>query len=178
MGLFWGRVTGALHISQVALEPSPPDEAMLHRMHKVLLRGADKLEKIIDSVLSHSKNRALYQPEPVNINEIIDDEMEFFNLNVTFKDEIEKELDLQKDLLPVFGNYIQLKQIFDNLINNAIDAMEATPLKFLKIKTRSGEGGLLSRLQIPARGSKVTILRKYLNQISAPSQETKEQAWG
>jgi len=153
-------IFGALHISQVALEPSPPDEAMLHKMHKVLLRGADKLEKIIDSVLSHSKNFALYQPEPVNINEIIDDEMEFFNLNVMFKDEIEKELDLQNDLLPVFGNYIQLKQIFDNLINNAIDAMEATPLKFLKIKTRNGEGLVIIEIADTGEGIESNNLEK------------------
>lgn len=171
-------IFGALHISQIALEPSPPDEDLLNRMHSVLLSGADKLEKIIDSVLAHSKNRALYQPEPVDINEIIDDEMEFFNLNATFKNEIEKKLDLQKDLLPVHGNYIQLKQIFDNLIKNAIDAMEATPLKFLRIKTRSSEGGLLSRLKIPVRGSKVTILRKYLNLILVQNPGTKARGWG
>jgi len=145
-------IFGALHISQIALEPSPPDEDLLNRMHSVLLSGADKLEKIIDSVLAHSKNRALYQPEPVDINEIIDDEMEFFNLNPTFKNEIEKKLDLQKDLLPVHGNYIQLKQIFDNLIKNAIDAMEATPLKFLRIKTRSSEGGVIIEIEDTGEG--------------------------
>jgi len=133
-------IFGALHISQIALEPSPPDEDLLNRMHKVLLNGADKLEKIVESVLLHSKNPSLYLPEPVDINEIVNDEMEFFNLNALFKNEIEKKLDLEKDLLPVHGNYIQLKQIFDNLIKNAIDAMESVREKTLRIETRNKEG--------------------------------------
>jgi len=162
-------IFGALHISQIALETSPPDEDSLKKMHRVLLSGADKLEKIIDSVLSHSKNPALYKPERVNINALVEDEMEFFNLNATFKNEVNKEVDLQKDLLPVFGNYIQLKQILDNLIKNAIDAMQETSDKRLKITTHNEEGWIFISVSDTGEG----IEAKNFEKIFQPDFSTK-----
>ena len=130
-------IFGALDMSEIALSQSPPNHDLLVSMHKTLAKSAENLKKIIRTILFHAKDPALYQTEAVDMNAMVRDEMEFFNLNPIFRQKVTKRLRLQEDLPPVYGNFLQLKQILDNLVKNAVDAMEETREKVLTIETHS-----------------------------------------
>jgi signal transduction histidine kinase len=94
-----------------------------------------QLKKIVGDLLSHAEFRKEPHASLININEIIKEEMEYFDLDPSFRYEIQKELRLAANLPMIMGNTIQIKEIIDNLIKNAIDAMATTTKKLLSIET-------------------------------------------
>lgn len=99
--------------------------------------SAKNLQQIVAGILMHARDDIHQKPMAININEIIRHELDFFNINRTFKDQIEKKVELDEHLPDVLGHSVQIKQIVDNLIRNAVDAMEASTPKQLKINTFS-----------------------------------------
>jgi signal transduction histidine kinase len=138
-------------------------------MHERITKSADSLRKIIRTILLHSKDRALFHNEPVDINGLIEDEMEFFKLNSTFKNKVEKKINLDKSLPAVYGSSIQIKQILDNLVKNAIDAMEDTKQKILTIVTSRDDNWVSIEISDTGMG----IEKKHLERIFLPDYSTK-----
>jgi signal transduction histidine kinase len=94
-----------------------------------------QLKKIVRDLLGHTELRKSAHVDLININEIIKEEMDYFDLDPSFRYEIKKELRLADNLPMIMGNPIQIKEILDNLIKNAIDAMVSTSKKRLSIET-------------------------------------------
>lgn len=92
----------------------------------VLLRDVQRIQSIVDGVALYSKNQTI-KTAPVKLNEILHQA-----LNITDADckrvslTIEKDLNSLSDTL-VLADFNQLMQVFQNLIENAIQAMEKTP---------------------------------------------------
>jgi signal transduction histidine kinase len=95
----------------------------------------DRLKKIVANLLGHSASEKSTQLELVNINDAINAELDYFDLDPFFHYEIQKELHLASNLPSIMGNPVQIKQILDHLIKNAVDAMGTTPIKRLTITT-------------------------------------------
>ncbi len=100
-------------------------------------KSAEDLQQIISGILLHARDERKFQNHTIDINTIIQQELRFFGLNPEFKHRIEKRICLKDNLNPIMGNASQIKQIVDNLIRNAIDAMENSATKVLTIKTAS-----------------------------------------
>ena len=94
-----------------------------------------QLKKIVGDLLSHAEFRKSTHADLINVNEIIKEEMDYFDLDPSFRYEIQKELRLAANLPMIMGSPIQIKEILDNLIKNAIDAMATTITKKLSIET-------------------------------------------
>ena len=127
------------------------------------------MEKIITGILDQSRDRHLYETEPVNVNQIIQRELDFFKLIPIFKDYITKQVKLAEDLPPIQGNPTQIKQIVDNLIKNAIDAMESSEEKQLTIETWLEKDAVSIRVADTGEG----IPGENLNKIFSPDFSTK-----
>jgi len=131
--------------------------------------SARDLEKIIIGILNYSRVDSGDHEEEININKILDDEIRFFSLNAEFKHKIVKNIDLAEDL-PLFkGNPMQIKQVVDNLINNAIDAVEHTESKEIGIITRVEDDAIA--LEVSDSG--VGIREEHLDKIFIPDFTTK-----
>jgi signal transduction histidine kinase len=61
--------------------------------------------------------------------------LQFFEANNDYKYEVEKRIDLDGELPLILVNPLHLQQIFDNLVHNALDAMEGSQPKQLTIST-------------------------------------------
>jgi PAS domain S-box-containing protein len=96
----------------------------LAAIEKASQEGADVVRKIQE--FTRESNDDAYIA-PVNINKTIDDAIEL--TRTKWKDTAESKgikIEVKKDLssIPsVSGNHLELKEVFSNLINNAIDAM-------------------------------------------------------
>jgi len=97
------------------------------------------MDQIISSILIHMRDSKNQEEEPIDLNALIKNEFKLYDLNSFFKNKIQKELDLDDSLPCIMGKRIQLKQIVDNIIKNAIDAMEETDDKRFFVKTRARE---------------------------------------
>jgi signal transduction histidine kinase len=105
-------------------------------------QGVKDLKSIISGILLHVRDQSRFEVGMVDVNALIEQELKLFQLDDGFKDHIEPELLLDADLPGIPGHPVQIKQILDNLIRNAWDAMGETRQKRLMICTRS-DGNLI-----------------------------------
>ena len=129
-------IFGNVDLAELMLSKDVPDLEKITQILGRINKGALDLEKIVRSILLHTRSNAIYESSEVDINSIVLSELEFFKVNPVFKQEIEKRIDLVEPAPIIFGNPVQIKQIVDNLITNAIDAMAACSPKRLSVATR------------------------------------------
>jgi two-component system sensor histidine kinase/response regulator len=90
-----------------------------------IMSSANDLKTIVSSVLTHARNEDNSRTQMVNINDVIRKTLDFYKAHPIFKRQIEKQLKLSDELPPIVGNPIQIQQIMDNLVKNAVDAISA-----------------------------------------------------
>lgn len=98
--------------------------------------SAEKINKIIEKLMRKSQGVTPTIIDSLNVNEVIKQELEFFQENLLFKNKVKKEIILAEGLPPLPLNSSEIAQVFDNLIDNALDAMWKTPEPRLRIVTR------------------------------------------
>jgi two-component system sensor histidine kinase/response regulator len=97
--------------------------------------AADTLTRIVSGILQHAKNPDRFDNQWIQLNRVIEDELQFFDANNVFKYEVQKRILLDEALPLIWANPLHLRQIIDNLIHNALDAMENSPTKQLTLST-------------------------------------------
>lgn len=129
-------IFGTVDLAALKLSKENPDLAKITQLMGRVKESALHLEKIIRSILLHVRTNVMHGSDAVDINGIITSELEFFKINPVFKQDIEKQVDLAEPAPIISGNSVQIKQIVNNLITNAIDAMEVCNPKRLSVATR------------------------------------------
>ena len=162
-------ILGGVGIIRLSLSKGYSDGNRLEKYLNILDSGVSDMEKIVSGILMHAKSNPLNCTEQIDLNEIVEREMDFFQLNPTYRYKIEKQINLSDDLPPITGNPIHFKQIIDNLVKNAVDAMDHSPEKLLTILT-SREGDSV-RIRISDTGE--GIEEKDLAKIFSPDFSTK-----
>ena len=146
-----------------------PDRKELQQCIHTAKSGALDLKKMIAGILIHVRDGTLHRTERIDINEIIKGQLDFFRLNAVYKHQVEKRIDLSDDLPQISGNPIQIKQLIDNLVKNAIDAMEHSPEKRLIVETHPEDKAVVIRISDTGEG----IAEEDLGRIFSPDFTTK-----
>jgi len=133
-------IFGTVDLAVLKLSKEVPDLEKISRLMGRIKESALHLEKIIRSILLHARTTSIHGCAEVDINSIITSELEFFKINQAFNRDIEKQVDLVEPSPIIAGNPVQIKQIVNNLITNAIDAMEACSPRRLSVATRVEKG--------------------------------------
>ena len=126
---------GSLDLSEMVLSEEKPDISKLNKYHGHLKKSANSLSKILAEILVRSRGKDILQPQEINVNRLIEEEALFWEMMPEFKYKITRNIQLDESIPPILGNPIQIKQILDNVIKNAIDAMEKSNEKQLMIET-------------------------------------------
>ncbi|MBW1740916.1 MAG: response regulator [Deltaproteobacteria bacterium] len=162
-------IHGGLELADMIMSDENIDLKDLRECLHAVKSSAFDLKEIISGILIHARNKALHRSEQIDINEIIKRELDFFRLNPIYKYQIEKHVDLSDNLPCIVGNPIQIKQIIDNLVKNAIDAMEHSPEKRLTVETRLEDKAVVIRISDTGEG----IAEEDLARIYSPDFTTK-----
>lgn len=99
------------------------------------VQSNESLNSMINSLLVKSRKDAVQHKTPLAINEVVSAELQFLNADMKIKHKIDKLLLLADDIPTIQGVHADFSQIFYNLIRNAADAMTASPLKRLTIRS-------------------------------------------
>ena len=162
-------VRGGLDLANLVLSHENPDlKKVIDYLH-IIDSSTSDLGKIVAGILTHVRDRTLFINEQIDFNEIIKGELELLKLNPTYKLQIEKKVDLSDNLPRILANPIHIKQIVDNLLNNAIDAMEHSPEKRLAVVTCLEDKAVLIRISDTGEG----IAEEDLPKIYSPYFTTK-----
>lgn len=128
-------VQGFLELIDLSLPKDNPALEKLVRYMGQALSSMGDLRKMVADILVHARDEVSDEAEFVNVNEVIRKELEFFEMNPFFKYEVRKIVDLDEDLPAIIGKATHFRQIVDNLLSNAIDAMESSNGTQLFVKT-------------------------------------------
>ncbi len=130
----------ARQLKKVTLEPAP--QAILEECTQTIQQEVQTVKSLVDEFTEFSRFPAA-KPVLAGLNEIVESAMAVFagrleNISVT--------VDLEEALLPVLADKEQIKRVIVNLIDNAAEAMNDTPVRELQIRTvqRSPEMAELS----------------------------------
>ena len=162
-------MNGGLDLSDLILSSDNPNLDELRKYLQMVKSGVIDLKKIISGILIHARDKTQYQTEQIDINNLIENVLDFFMLNPIYKYQIEKHTNLSDNLPNILGNPIQIKQIIDNLVKNAIDAMENSPLKRLTTETNMEDNALIIRISDTGEG----VAEENLTKIFSPDFTTK-----
>ena len=136
-------LSGIFFLMTEELSSSVPAKDLLENYCKDGILCTEQMHGIILDILNRARNKNQFKTEEIEINALIREEDRFLNFDQTYRYSIRRNLILQEDLPALIGNSSQIKQILDNLIKNAIDAMENSLIKELTIETSFKDGQII-----------------------------------
>ena len=145
-------VSAALELLAVYIDGERPVKEKMEKGLRIARSAADDLREIIGSILFHAREEAQFILAPMDVNPVIEKEIAFFEMHPDFKYKVKKELLLDTTIPRIRGNPIQIKQILDNLIKNALDAVADTPTKRLTVQTLAEEDQVVIRVSDTGQG--------------------------
>jgi signal transduction histidine kinase len=127
---------------------------------QLIKKGDKKLEdvsKIIDAgkiaaqivkgLLDKVKRSSSSMIQPIDVNELIEQELELCNHNLFFKHYVILEKDMKTDLPKIGAIYGDISLCIANILNNAFDAMKDSVLKNLYVRTRNQNGAVCIEIE-------------------------------
>ncbi len=103
-----------------------------------IIRAAQQMSKMIEDILAKSRQRKTL--EAVDLNILLERELEFLQADFTFKNKVNKKVQLAQDL-PLFDCvYTDFSQAIGNLLRNALDAMHHSAEKVLTVHSQQSDG--------------------------------------
>jgi len=106
---------------------------------ETIIKRVNELSGIIKNMTNKGRQEQDERTRPLNLTELLEEELEFLKADIRFKHEIKKIFNFDKSLPHVNGVYSDFSQSFVNIIRNAIDAMYNSEKKELTITTRHNE---------------------------------------
>jgi len=138
----------------------------LQKIEKQVMR----VDKTIENMLNFAR-KAKSAHEKININNVLDQTMEFLNYKAR-KNHVTIIPEYDESLPDIISDQSQLQQVFVNLVNNAIDAIEEKGS--IHLKTEKQDKHLVIKIQDTGGG----IPKDIINKISTPFFTTKEKGKG
>ncbi len=125
-----------------------------------ILNAGSAAARIVKGLLDKVKKSNASMIHPVNVNEVIEQELELCNHNLFFKHYVMLEKDLQPDISPVLANFGDLSLALANLLNNAFDAMKDSQKKNLRVKSYQQKEQIFIEIEDSGEGIPKANLQK------------------
>lgn len=126
-----GPLTGILGFCDL-MEIRQPGQTEVQQIRQ----QAVVMKEIVANMLLKSRSEREIQPRELVIEDIIRTELRFLEANLFFKHQVKKVVDLDPNVPPIWGVYIDFSQVIGNLLRNAIDAMYNSPERVLTVRTK------------------------------------------
>jgi len=91
--------------------------------NELIFKATENIFSLIQSLLKKGKESLSEQIETVNLNELIERELAFFESNIFFNQKVKRSLHLPQEGLMIQIIPSIVTQVFQNLISNAVDAL-------------------------------------------------------
>jgi len=98
-----------------------------------IIKAGQQMSQMVEDILAKSRQRKT--PEAVNLNILLQRELEFLQADSTFKNKVEKDIQLADELPTIECVYTDFSQAIGNLLRNALDAMHQSNERHLTVKS-------------------------------------------
>jgi signal transduction histidine kinase len=106
-----------------------------HQKLEQLYQEVDRLRAMIHRIALQGVHEGQEEHCYLDLNQIFQDELELYLANPFFKHRVEKEFTFAQGLPPIHGHYVDFSQSFRHLVDNALEAMAASPCRLLTVTT-------------------------------------------
>lgn len=130
------NLSGALQKVMASLELAQLDVDGRDEYLKTALGSSMEMRQIISTILDKGRNEQRLDKVELSLNELITSSLNFWEADRYFKHEVEKNIELAPDLPPLTVVHAHWSQSIDNLIKNALEAMQPSKQRLLSISTR------------------------------------------
>lgn len=120
----------------------------IHQFHQEL----ENIRGLVHNLIMQGGYEDAEERLPLNLNEVYGRELELYQADPFFRNEVKKDVHFQEGLPPVYGHYIDFSQSFRNLLENALEAMAEAPHRHLTVATSLEEGRLILHLEDTGSG--------------------------
>lgn len=152
----------------------PADADMLDRMTNTIIQQVDTMKDMVNNFSDYARSPE-YNPEEIKIERLIQEGVDLFtNLN----GENKIEIDIEPDLPAVIGDEKKLRQVFNNLLTNAIDANSVSEDNLLKISAKKVDIDNTEMLEIRVMDSGAGIEPSVINNVFEPYITSKQKGTG
>lgn len=100
-----------------------------------IIEAAKNISQSIKTLLRKVQQDNISMMRPIDINQLIEQELELLKHNLFFKHYVVLEKSLLKELPTVKAVYSDISQSFTNLVNNAIEAMQDSKERNIWVRT-------------------------------------------
>jgi two-component system NtrC family sensor kinase len=95
----------------------------------------DHLKSFSEILMSRGTENKENDPKPILLNQLLEEELHFFRNNLFFKHHVKIEKFFKPRLPTLYGNPNDFKQVFSNIIQNSIEALENSNRKEMTLVT-------------------------------------------
>jgi len=150
------------------------DVEMLDRMTNTIIQQVDTLKEMVNNFSDYARSPE-FNPEDIRIEHLIQEGHDLFS-NMEDKSEIKMDVD---DELPLIrGDEKKLRQVFNNLLTNAIDANEMGAGHHLTISAKGIDVNNIHMVEIRVRDNGPGIEVGVVNKLFEPYITTKQKGTG
>ncbi len=101
-----------------------------------IIRQVERMGEIIKGLLIKSKQEQVQIPQPINLNDILKNELEFLNANLEYKHNVVKQFKFDENIPEIEAIYSDFSQSLMNILQNAVDAMYRQTVKKLDVSSQ------------------------------------------
>jgi len=99
-----------------------------------------RLNDLIANIISKGIHDQSQVPGPVDLNELLSEELSLRYADMFYKHKVEKQIDLAPGLPAVYGFHVDYAQALGAVIQNGLEAMDASERRQLHISTSQDNG--------------------------------------
>jgi two-component system, NtrC family, nitrogen regulation sensor histidine kinase NtrY len=150
------------------------DADVLDRMTNTIIQQVDTMKEMVNSFSDYARSPE-YNPEEIKIEDLIQEGIDLFT-NIDGEKNI--EVDIEANLPIIIGDENKLRQVFNNLLTNAIDANTTSDDNHLKISAKKISTDEDQMLEVRIMDSGAGIDPSIINNIFEPYITTKQKGTG
>jgi signal transduction histidine kinase len=134
------NLNGALQILSMQMEllqrMLSKEESKLQEQMEKCLGQMDRFREMLDGLIQKGIHDEQDAPQSLSLNDLLEEELSLLYHNLFFKHQVQVYKDLASPLPLLSGSYADFSQGINNLIQNALEAMEGCSRKELTLMTR------------------------------------------
>ena len=154
---------------------SPEDrEEMLHRLTTTIVNQVETMKAMVNTFSEYARPPVM-APERVDLNVLIEEVAELYK---SAAPAVSIALDLKQDLPPITADPRKLRQVFNNLLNNALEAGRRAESMALSIATSRVSESAMDYIETRIRDSGEGISEDIIATLFEPYVTTRRQGTG
>lgn len=119
-----------------------------------IMDGCKVISHYVKGLLSKLKETNISMKRPVNINDIVDQELEMCDYNFFFKNNVQVFKDITEDLPSVYVTFADISLVVANILSNSIKALENRDIKHIYVKTSLDDNFVIVEIRDTGSGIK------------------------